>query len=61
MTHQKTAEKELHITEKKKLSSGIYPSTVRHKRISCVTFPSPLSGLLLNGRRNGVSIAFGEP
>ena len=61
MTDLNTAEKELDGTEKKKLSLGIYPSAVRHKSISYVTFSSPLSSLFVNGRRNGVSIAFGEP
>lgn len=61
MTNLNTAEKELHGTGKKKLSLGIYPSAVRHKDISYVMIPSPLSSLPVNGRRNGVSIAFGEP
>lgn len=61
MTNLNTAEKELHGTGKKKLSLGIYPSAVGHKDISYVMIPSPLSSLPVNGRRNGVSIAFGEP
>lgn len=61
MTNLNTAEKELHSTEKKELSLGTYPSAVRHKSISYATFYSPLSSLPLNGRRNGVSVAFGEP
>lgn len=58
VTNLNAAEKELQGAEKIKLSWGIYPSTVKHKSSSYFVFSSPLSSLLLNCRRNGVSVPF---
>lgn len=54
MTNLNTAEKELHGRENSELSLGTYPSAVKHKSISCVTFSALLSSLFLNDRINGV-------
>lgn len=60
VTDLNAAKKELQGAEKIKLSWGIYPSTVKHKSNSCFMFSSPLSSLLLNCGRNGVSVPSGE-
>lgn len=61
MTNLNTAEKELHGGENTKLSLGIDPRAAKHRSISYIMLSAPLSSLFLNDRRNGFSLASGEP